>query len=343
MLDSKVKEREVLSKYDLDLKLLNNYDFIVSDIIPIRKVFILITNKGEKILKKVDYDLAQVEFLNTIIEYLKSKGFHNVMNYEKNKKGHIYTEWKDSTYVVMELIQGRECEFNNPVELSIVANTLATMHLASRDFHYKDNEGRFTYGDTIEKFKKKLEEIKVLKATVGTYVNKSEFDKIFLSHVDRFIESMIRSIDILSKSQYYDLCEEKDKYAICHNDLAYHNILIDNNQAYFIDFDYAMIDLKVHDLSNFITKVAKNFAFDFEKVKYVIDEYSKVSAIDQKELQVLYGMLLFPEGFYSIVKDYYCKRKLWTEASFTYKLAKKVENTQEREEMLERFKANYKL
>ncbi|MEG0775654.1 CotS family spore coat protein [Clostridium sp.] len=343
MLDSKNKERETLSRYDLDLKLLNNYDFVVSDVIPVRKVFILVTNKGNKILKRVEYNLAHLEFINSIIEHLRGQGFCNVMNYERNKKGDIYTQWKESTYVVMKLVEGRECEFNNPVELSIVTNTLAKMHLASKGFNIKIHQGRYVYGDLVEKFQHKLQELKTFKTMVLTYENKSDFDKIFLNHVDKFIEDMKKSIDIIKGSKYYELLEEKDKFAICHHDLAYHNILMDNDEASFIDFDYAIVDLRVHDLCNFINKVVKNFAYDFEKLKDIIGEYNKVSLLDPRELDVLYGMLWFPDGFYSISKDYYCKRKLWGENSFNYKLAKKVENLHEREEMLRKFKESYEL
>ncbi len=63
----------------------------------------------------------------------------------------------------------------------------------------------------------------------------------------------------MKQSEYYNLCKEKEKIVFCHHDLAHHNILINKEEVYFLDFDYAVIDLKVHDICNFINKAIKNF------------------------------------------------------------------------------------
>ncbi len=95
------------------------------------------------------------------------------------------------------------------------------------------------------------------KKIANIHKNKNEFDNLFLSEIDYYIDEISKSINILENSHYYDICKENDKISICHHDLAYHNILIKEDEAYFIDFDYAILDLKVNDLCNFITKVIK--------------------------------------------------------------------------------------
>lgn len=167
---------------------------------------------------------------------------------------------------------------------------------------------------------------------------KSEFDKIFLENVNYHMTEMKKSIDLLEKSYFYKLCSEEDKIVLCHHDLAYHNILINNEEAYFIDFDYAIIDLKVHDLCNFISKVIKNFAFDTEKAASIVYDYCTTNSLDKRELHVLYGMLYFPEDFYSISRDYYTKRKDWEEEVFLDRLNKKVEYKEDRCEFFDEFK-----
>jgi CotS family spore coat protein len=343
MLDVKFKDREFLSRCHLDLKLLNNYDFIVSDVIPIRKVFILVTSKGNKVLKKLEYNLEQLNFISNSIEFIRKNGFSQIIQFEKNKNGDIYTDWKSNTYVVMDLINGRECEFNNPIEVAMAARALGKMHLASKGFIYKACCDRNICGNILERYGQKIDELKFFKNLVNSYENKTSFDDIFLGHVNRFIEEGEKSIDILKNSRYCELCEEEDKVAICHHDLAYHNILINNDEVYFIDFDYSVVDLRIHDLCNYIDKVVKGFAYNFQKAKDIIDEYSGISELDKREIEVLYGMLYFPEEFYSISKDYYFKRKLWSEESFIYKLNKKLENFEERGEMLQTFGEYYKL
>jgi CotS family spore coat protein len=121
--------------------------------------------------------------------------------------------------------------------------------------------------------------------------------------------------------------------------LAHHNILINEDLAYFVDFDYSIIDLKVHDLCNFISKAIKNFAFDIDKAASILTDYQNKNTIDNRELEVLYGMLYFPEDFYSISRDYYTRRKDWEEEVFLDRLVKKVSYKEDRSEFLEEFKS----
>lgn len=100
--------------------------------------------------------------------------------------------------------------------------------------------------------------------------------------------------------------------------------MIKEDEAYFIDFDYAILDLKVNDLCNFITKVIKNFAFDINKANIILNSYSSIYSITDKELEVLYGLLSFPYDFYDISKNYYTKRKDWEDEVFLNRLIKNV-------------------
>jgi len=74
-MENRFSYKEWLSKYNLDIKLFNSYDFLVTDVIPLRKVFILLTDKGNKILKKIDYTKEDLYFIVYGIDYLTNNGF----------------------------------------------------------------------------------------------------------------------------------------------------------------------------------------------------------------------------------------------------------------------------
>lgn len=247
--------KNYLKKYNLSSDLFDQYDFIIKDIYPIRNVYIIDTNKGKKILKKVNYTIEELKFIEEIIDYIKI-GFKRIMDFEKNIQGDIYTIYKGEMYCLMDLIDGRECQFSNPLDLKISSVALAQMHKASKGFTTNFKK-RVLNGKSIEKFKIQKEEMNFFKEIANIHKNKNEFDDLFLSEIDCYIDEINKSINILENSHYYDICKENDKISICHHDLAYHNILIKEDEAYFIDFDYAILDLKVNDLCNFITKVIK--------------------------------------------------------------------------------------
>lgn len=314
--------KNYLKKYNLSSDLFDQYDFIIKDIYPIRNVYIIDTSKGKKILKKVNYTVEELKFIEEIIDYIKI-GFKRIMDFEKNIQGDIYTIYKGEMYCLMDLIDGRECQFSNPLDLKISSVALAQMHKASKGFTTNFNK-RVLNGKSIEKFKIQKEEMNFFKKIANIHKNKNEFDDLFLSEIDSYIDEISKSINILENSHYYDICKENDKISICHHDLAYHNILIKEDEAYFIDFDYAILDLKVNDLCNFITKVIKNFAFDINKANIILNSYSSIYSITDKELEVLYGLLSFPYDFYDISKNYYTKRKDWEDEVFLNRLIKNV-------------------
>jgi len=349
MLDIRYKDKAYLSKYDLDVNLFSEFDLMVYDVIPVRKVFILNTDKGDKVLKKVNYSINQLEFINYGLEYIKNSKFNRIIKFEKTKSKLIYVPWKEDIYCIMDLVEGRECEYSNPVDVMLTSRAIAELHRASEGLVYQDtfkrllagNEQRYLCGKIIENYNKKLRELMFFKNIATINENKNEFDYIFLDRVQYYEENIKQSIDILQASEYYNLCNEKDKVVFCHHDLAHHNILINNEKVYFLDFDYAVIDLKVHDICNFTNKAIKDFCYDIEKCHSIINEYISVNPLDNRELKVLYGMLSFPEDFYSISRDYYTRKKQWSEEIFLSRLKKKVEYKKDREEFLEAFKNYY--
>ena len=85
----------------------------------------------------------------------------------------------------------------------------------------------------------------------------------------------------------------------------------------------------------------KNFAYDIEKCHSILSEYTLVNPLDERELKVLYGMLSFPEDFYSVSRDYYTRKKQWSEEVFLNRLKRKAGYREDREEFLKAFKEYY--
>ncbi|MDW8800621.1 CotS family spore coat protein [Clostridium sp. A1-XYC3] len=329
-------ERKYLTKYDLCVELFDKFNLKVYDVMPIRGVYMASTDRGEKILKKVEYTKEELKFIYSILDYIRNK-FSRIVDFVKGADGEIYTIWDGNMYCVMDVVQGKECNFSNPVDLTIAARGLGELHNASEGFK-TSLYTKYNNGKLIDTFKRRVQEMEFFKNIASIHENKTEFDEIFLKNVDYYINQIKASADMLEKSCYYKLCSEEDKIVVCHHDLAYHNILINDGEAYFIDFDYAIIDLKVHDLCNFINKVIKNFAFDVDKANSIIENYCVKNTLSKREIEVLKAMLAFPEDFYSISRDYYAKRKDWDEEVFLDRLKRKSSYKEDREEFLDKFK-----
>ncbi|WP_125153316.1 CotS family spore coat protein [Clostridium rectalis] len=326
-----------LAEYDLDSSLFEKFNIEPYDLYPLRSIFVVNTDKGMKILKKIQYNEKELLFIYKALNYIRSK-FDKVMSFTHTYDKKIYTNWENNMYCMIDLVDGRESDYNNPIDIKIASKGLSKLHSASIGFKTDLNHRNYS-GKLLDNFKESIEEMKVFKNIASLHKNKDEFDSIFLDNIDYYIDEIKKSINILEDSSYYELCNENGKIAICHHDLAHHNIIINDEkeEAYFIDFDYSIVDLRVHDMCNFISKATKNFAYDIEKAKLILDEYNSENSLDKREIEVLYGMLTFPQDFYSISRDYYTKRKGWEEDIFVDKIKKKTECEEFRIAFLDKF------
>lgn len=329
------REKKYLSRYNLYVDLFKKFDLKVTDLIPLRNVYLLVTDKGNKILKKVEYSKENLQFIYEAVEYIR-RSFDRVISFTKTLDGEIYAIWDGELYSVMDVAEGREAEFSNPLDVSIAVKSIAEMHKASEGYRCSYPQ-KCRLGKAIGNFKRRLEEVKFFKKLALLHEYKSSFDEVFLTHVDSYVKEIEESIKQLTETPYLKLCSEEDKKVICHHDLANHNILINEDKAFFIDFDYAIIDLKVHDLCNFINKAVKNFAFDLDRAQKIVEDYRAINPLDRRELEVLKAFLSFPEDFYSISKDYYARRKEWEEETFFDRLLRKLEYKEDRDEFLDKF------
>lgn len=330
-------DEKYLCDYDLDTDLFELFNLKVEDLIPLRSVYILITDKGKKILKKIE-NTEDMKFITTALDYIKD-GYSDILTFVKAGDGNYYVRWKDGIYCVMELIEGRECCCSNPLDVVIASKALAQYHKSSLGILkylegsnleiLKSNLGKFP-----NKFNKAKEDLVDIKQRVGKYGYKNTFDNLLLESIDEQIENINESIKRIEKSKYENLCRDEKKIVLCHNDLAHHNIILSEDRAYFIDFEYSLVDIRVHDICNFLMKSIKNYGYDFDKSIEIINAYDSVWKIEKDELEVLYAIMIFPNDYYNLVYNYYNKKKNWSYESFLSKFQNKLADEEDRKDFL---------
>lgn len=334
-------EKKYLSTYELSSNFFKELGIKANDITPLRKVFILKTDEGNKILKKVDYGVDRIEFINLCIEGIRET-FPNIISFNKFSSGNVFKVWDDDYYIVMDLIEGREATFTNEIELNMCAETLAKMHIASLRVIDEYNLKSRIDTSLIFKYEDALKDIKDIKRLIETFKYKNKFDNLFFDIINRCINDMEKSLELLTFSNYSEYRKSFRNLVVCHNDLAEHNFLYCNEDMYLIDFDYSSIDLRIMDLADIVLKGIKNAAFDVDKAIGVIKSYDNIYKIEKEEYKLLYIILLFPRDLYTLAKDYYHKQKSWDEEVFLNRLNNKIINDDFRREFLSEYKERFK-
>ncbi|MGL5067414.1 MAG: CotS family spore coat protein [Sarcina sp.] len=332
----KYRDAKYLCKYDLDVEFFSELSLNINDLWPTRNIFILDCEEGKKILKIINYDEEKLEFIVDILEYLK-KGYDGVLSINQFADGRYKVERKGNTYILLDLIEGVECNLNNPMDLEAAAKAIASLHLAGSGILNSLKESqvkKISLGNLKERFEEGIANLEKCKELADVKTYKNEFDEIFLENVDYNLEQMKQAIERLGKSNYTKLCTDEKYISVCHNDLAYHNMIVNEGKVNFIDFDYANIDLRILDVYNFAFKTLKKHAFDIEVYNKIIADYNSVSELSKDELEILHTLLLYPSDFNSISRNYYFALKDWRYESYLNKLENKVLHRKEKELLL---------
>lgn len=201
MLRVKYGDKRYLCEYDLNTDLFKEFNIEVKDLVPVRSVYVLQTNKGKKILKKLNYGSKRLNFICCALDFIE-KSYKNIMKINKNINDENFVCRNGSRYILIDLIEGRECTTSNPVDIEASSKALANLHNSSIGFFdmIKGNEDFKDYIDIYNlevNLKESLKDLNDFKKQVSRYSYKNEFDNLFYENVDYYIDEINYCIDYL--------------------------------------------------------------------------------------------------------------------------------------------------
>lgn len=327
MVKTRYVDKNILCEYDFKEEFINLLGIKINDVIPLRKVFVLFTDKGKKVLKITDSTKDRIDFIDKVLKIIESE-YPMVLKYTRNTNGDIITVWKGKKYVLLDMVEGREATFTNPIEVELCTKAIAKMHIASNNIfkNISEEEIKKNSGENlINKMEEEYYTLLQLEELVNKYRYKNEFDNLFLQNVDNAKKDLIKTIEELKDSRYKSLINNKENRVLCHNDLAHHNFIIDGDKVNIIDFDYCSIDMRIVDIYGYAMKVIKNLAYNEEIIELIIKSYDEVNKLEKEEVEILRKLINYPKDFISIATDYYFKQKAWSEEVFLSRLKNKLE------------------
>ncbi|ASS74923.1 hypothetical protein CIG75_07960 [Tumebacillus algifaecis] len=278
---------DVLSLYEVEVKKAQ----------PVRKVVRFTAPQGEYALKKFNLSAEELRFSLAAMEHVKEKGFP-VPGVLKSREGELFVERDGAKYFVMEWLEGRESKYAHVLDLALAARGLARFHLAAQGFEPPFCAGKVQWGTWMGHFLERIEEMRDW--TVLAEQGGSVFDRMFAEQVAYCIQEASRSVELLLSSRYEEITKlEWGLKGFCHHDYAHHNVLItaDKNIS-LIDFDYALCDIRAHDLASLLLRNMKSVKWDSRTAYFIIKSYFEEVRPHDGEERLLHAMMRFPQDFY---------------------------------------------
>ncbi|MGL5616879.1 MAG: CotS family spore coat protein [Sarcina sp.] len=300
-----------------------------------KNIYKITASTGNYCLKVINYEFSHFYFITSVIEHLRRNGFYSTPGIERTKENKNYIEIESSYAYLIPWIRARNSDYKIEEELKIAIKKLRELHSCSEGFKIDEfMKPRIGWFKWIETYETRVSEILDFKKRIGQKIYKSDFDKLYLEVMDEEIERANRAIKKLKESNYMEyMSKDIMKLSVCHHDYAHHNVIIDDNEkAHVIDFDYCILDSRLHDLSSLLIRAMKDGLWSIDKFNFIIENYD--SSLTSNEKNIMAGFIEFPQEYWQVGLQYYWERQPWVEERFMKKLTDYVKDRSRKDEFI---------
>ncbi|MGN0164782.1 MAG: hypothetical protein ACI39R_01230 [Lachnospiraceae bacterium] len=292
------------------------------------------TEQGFFMLRQRPLKEGRAIFEEKIKAVVVENGFENVDCAVKNKEDKYVSEGNyGETYILRKWYQGDECELTNRDSVLKTAETLGWLH---RTMWNIETEGVPYIAQTVaEKFNRRTGEMRRIITYLRKQKQKNEFESWMEKQLPVYVEQAYGAAEYLNKD--YDVSLLRDAVTgggVFHGALTGHNVIINEDMTAIVNFDRAKIGPKVHDLYHFMRKCGEKNSWDISLMDDIMEGYCRANLLDDRERNVLYAQLIYPEKFWKTVNMYYNGKKTWVPGKVEEKLTAVCGMQEQKEEFL---------
>lgn len=316
---------------DRAVSVLSEYDFEVIRTWKGRGAILFETPEGIRILKEYTGFTEKLALQNRLLACVRESGDIPVEEILPNKEGELWT--KDSyqnTYVVKTYFEGRECSIRDGEECRRVVRDLARLHKAMIMPCTAEPESSVVRMD--REYEKHNRELKKVRRFLRDKSQKNDFEIYLLRYYDGFMEKAFEMTEKWNSCRNAAYDEEIHRQGIwCHGDFQYHNLLLNENDTFVINFEKCACDSQIRDLYLFLRKLLEKSNWSLTLGNSMLEAYQKEKPLSREELLQLYYRLAYPEKFWKIVNFYYNTGKSWIPGRNMEKFDKLLKQEAEKE------------
>ncbi|MGE5553623.1 MAG: CotS family spore coat protein [Betaproteobacteria bacterium] len=293
---------------------------------PVRGIYLLQCGNERYCLKPTTLDLREIQFVVAALEHVARAGLPGVPRLLPTLTGKPVATIGRRRFQLFRWLEGREADYLRPGDAEAAAVALARLHLASRGFVPPFPRFRVLFGTWLKRLRRKQKEIASFAARARTVANPTIFDREYAKLAPAWLDAAGQALAELEASPYRTLSAAgRRQGGLCHHDLAHHNVLLTAGGPVLVDYDYALADLGIHDLSNLLRRLLRLVNWDPAPGLACLAAYREVAGLGSAELAVLWPLLHFPEEGWQIGRQYYVERLPWPEERFLQQLAEKCD------------------
>jgi len=343
--DSSTRYADVISDKERKIiySVLSQYNFEISNCTKVGNVYKIETSEGRLCLNKIRHGRHKPNNGCIIVQELMEKGFYNMAKYYKPKGKKSYVKSKKLLFYVTDWIDGKQCNLNDAEEVILSIKSLAQFHIAINSIDKSNLKLKSNLKNWPQIFTENLRHLEKYERIINAKRIKSEFDLSYYDFIQSMYDRGMVALNLLNSAGYYKLSKHTNRNKIlCQNIFYCQNIIKKDDIYYIIDIGNIIIDLQVADLAKVLCRLMfkRNYKWDFNKAKMLIDSYISINKLDKNELEVMLALIIFPYKFCKIGKKRYIKHKAWDESKYMHKLTKLIKYDELQNKFLEDYLSN---
>jgi spore coat protein YsxE len=257
---------------------------------------------GEFALKKSQAPREKLWLLHQILEQVRTDGYPHLLPWARNKQGEPVVQVREERWYATPWKNIWENERKVPATEMVKA--LAHLHSLAEPVVEKFPELPLPIDSgVIGEWKNKQGKLAEYADKVEQREFPSPFDQSFRAlrePLDRMFHFAIRGMERFVETED----GVPPRYTLCHRRLHESNVVYDDDQFYFIDFDHAQVESPVRDLALAIKRFA-DMDGEGEPPFALIEAYESVYSLKPKEKKLLALYLSYPERIMKMLKQYY--------------------------------------
>lgn len=271
-------------------------------------IYKVCADTGDFVLKPKRFPDGEFTFIAEASRHLREQGAL-VATVVRDESGRLWQEIQGQEYFLMDFLPGRAADFGRRRQLSAVADALAELHLAGSGFHSDSFADRNKAGGFLNVVYVKINDLKKWQRCLHGKEQMGYFDFLYRNYVEPALAASYETAESLR--EYYDglAAIYAERGCLCHHDLAHHNIMVQQGesgrQVGFVDFDYCIADIFVHDLASILLRIAKANDYRAELPLRFLRRYEQRLPLGDSERRLLWDYLHFPQDFWQLGLAYY--------------------------------------
>ena len=300
------------------LDALKQYDIDVYRVARGRGGMILATEQGVKLFLECVHPDRYYEREDMITRAVSENGFLNVDTFVRNASGELLTTHEEDgrKYILKNWFEGSECSVKDISDVSAAVAALAKLHTALDEaaVYFREN-GKNPAVERLklsESYVRHMKELKLASNYLKNKKKRSEFELLAYKNIGSFYGEAVEAVKKLTDGRFDErFARAEENGELMHGSYSYHNVLFLNSGVAVTNFDKCRNECQICDLYQFMRKILEKYDWDIQVAYKMLDEYDKVKAISEKDLELLSVLFSFPEKFWKLINYYYNMNKAW--------------------------------